>query len=126
VHTVESRAESDRVVVGKVKAVGKSLGENEGAIFIDYEDAQVTGLNHFIINKRAMQKVKLLRDRLFKKNPNLTAIMNKSRIFNTYVSIVELVSILFYLAIPGRTNQNLVVSLFVTQSIIAIIGELYV
>lgn len=51
-----------------------------------------------------MQKLKLLKDRLFKPNPNLTAIMNKARIYNTTIAIVESVSIGFFLAIPGRTN----------------------
>lgn len=59
-----------------------------------------------------MQKIKLLRDRLLKKNPHLTAIMNKSRIFNTYVSFCETLAILFYFLIPGRTNQNVLVALF--------------
>ena len=68
----------------------------------------------------------LLKARLFNKNPNLTAIMNKSRIFNTYVAIVELLAIFFFLAIPGRTNQNLLVGSFMLQSAISIVGEMYI
>jgi hypothetical protein len=73
-----------------------------------------------------MEKFKLLKARLFNKNPNLTAIMNKARIFNTYVSLVELTAITFYVVIPGRTNQLGLVALFVSCSFIAIIGELYI
>lgn len=51
-----------------------------------------------------MEKVKRFRDRLFSKNPNLTAIMNKARIYNTYLAIIELLAIFFFIAIPGRTN----------------------
>jgi len=60
-----------------------------------------------------MQKLQLLKQRLFNKNPNLTAIMNKARIFNTSVAIVELCAIFFFIAIPGRTNQMTLVLLYV-------------
>ena len=73
-----------------------------------------------------MQKLALLRDRLFKPNPNLTAIMNKARVYNTSIAIVELVSIMFSVAIPGRTNQLILVVLYSAQSFIAIIGEMYI
>jgi hypothetical protein len=73
-----------------------------------------------------MQKLKLLKDRLFKPNPNLTAIMNKARIYNTTIAIVELVSIMFFIAIPGRTNQLILVLLYCAQSFIAILGEMYI
>ena len=73
-----------------------------------------------------MQKLALLRDRLFKPNPNLTAIMNKARVYNTSIAIVELVSIMFFVAIPGRTNQLILVVLYSAQSFIAIIGEMYI
>ena len=51
-----------------------------------------------------MEKLKLLKARLFNKNPNLTAIMNKSRIFNTYLGICEFSAIIFYIGVTGRTN----------------------
>ncbi len=51
-----------------------------------------------------MEKIKRFRDRLFSKNPNLTAIMNKARIYNTYLAIIELLAIFFFISIPGRTN----------------------
>jgi hypothetical protein len=51
-----------------------------------------------------MEKFNLLKRRLFLKNPNLTAIMNKARIFNTWLAIIEFCAILFYIGIPGRTN----------------------
>jgi len=73
-----------------------------------------------------MQKLQLLKQRLFNKNPNLTAIMNKARIFNTSVAIVELCAIFFFIAIPGRTNQMTLVLLYVAQSLLAIIGGMQI
>jgi len=60
-----------------------------------------------------MDKLKIIVKGLFSKNQNLTAIMNKSRIFNTYCACAELTAILFFISIPGRTNQANTVSLFV-------------
>ncbi len=71
-----------------------------------------------------MDKLKKFRDRLFSKNPNLTAIMNKARIYNTYIAIIELLAIFFYIAIPGRTNQTTLMLLYVLQSFLSIVGEL--
>jgi hypothetical protein len=73
-----------------------------------------------------MQKLTLLKNRLFKPNPNLTAIMNKARVYNTTIAIVELISIMFFVAIPGRTNQLILILLYSAQSFIAILGELYI
>ena len=50
--------------------------------------------------------------------------MNKARIFNSSVAIFELCAIVFFVAIPGRTNQATLVVLYVTQSLIAIFGLL--
>ena len=42
--------------------------------------------------------------RLFTKSSHLAAIINKSRIFNTYEAICELITIIFYNAVSARTN----------------------
>ena len=55
--------------------------------------------------------VKIIR-RLFTKSSKLAAILNKSRIFNTYEIIVEFFSIIFFNTIPARTNQSLLVGMF--------------
>lgn len=53
-----------------------------------------------------MDKIKGAIKRLFTINPNLTALMNKSRIFNTWLSVTEIIVIVFAIAIPARTNQS--------------------
>jgi len=50
--------------------------------------------------------------RLFEKSSKLAAILNKSRIFNTYEMIVELVSVLFFSTVTLRTNQQLLTGFF--------------
>ena len=53
-----------------------------------------------------MYRVKRLIKGMLRPNPNLAPIINKSRIFNSYMSLVEIGQIIFQLAIGGRTNQN--------------------
>ena len=42
--------------------------------------------------------------RFFVKSTKLAAILNKSRIFNTYETILEFCSIIFWNIIPAKTN----------------------
>ena len=73
-----------------------------------------------------MNKLSLLRDRLFLPNKNLTAIMNKARVFNTSLAICELSSVLFFLIIPGRTNQQMLVFLYSLNCVVAVVGEMQI
>ena len=50
--------------------------------------------------------------RLFTKSSKLAAILNKSRIFNTYEMLVEMASIIFFNTVPSRTNQTLLCGMF--------------
>ena len=43
---------------------------------------------------------------LFEPVPKLAEILNKSRLFNTYLSIFEILMMIFYNIIPAKTNQN--------------------
>lgn len=52
--------------------------------------------------------------KLFIKSSRLSAIINKSRIFNTYEFMVEFLAIIFYNVIPKRTNQKSLVTLYST------------
>ena len=73
-----------------------------------------------------MYKVKRLIKGMFKPNPYLAPIINQSRIFNSYLTIAEIVQVIFQLAIAGRTNQNGVNIQFMIQACIAIGSCLYV
>lgn len=64
--------------------------------------------------------------RLFLKSSHLAAIINKSRIFNTYEAIIEVVSVVFFNIIPSRTNQTLIVGLYTSQAFLCILGDLYI
>ena len=63
---------------------------------------------------------------MLRPNPNLAPIINTSRIFNSYMSLVEIGQIIFQLAIAGRTNQQGVSFYFILQAFIAIGAQLYV
>ncbi|CDW89696.1 UNKNOWN [Stylonychia lemnae] len=69
--------------------------------------------------------IKIIR-RLFTKSSKLAAILNKSRIFNTYEIIVEFCSIIFFNTVPSRTNQSLLIGMFTAQSFVCIIGHIAV
>lgn len=51
-----------------------------------------------------MEKIKSIANRLLKPDEKLPQIINKSRIFNTYVSLIEIALIVFWAIVPGRTN----------------------
>ena len=63
--------------------------------------------------------------RLFQISTRLAAILNKSRIFNTYECIGEICSILFFNLVPARTNQTFLVGLYTSQSLLCIFGHLF-
>ena len=73
-----------------------------------------------------MEKIKKIVMTLVKPDAKLPAIINKSRVFNTYVALIEVCAILFWLIIPGRTKQTKHVTYFVLNSIISIIALMYV
>ena len=73
-----------------------------------------------------MEKIKVITKSLLKPDPKLPAIINKSRIYNTYIAIVEIVAILFWILVPGLTNQRKHVTYFVLNSILSIGGVMYV
>ena len=73
-----------------------------------------------------MFRVKRLLKGMLRANPHLTPVINKSRIFNSYMSLVELGMIIFQIAIAGRTNQSGLVFHFVLQSVMAMGAQLYV
>lgn len=73
-----------------------------------------------------MFKIKRLLKGMLRANPYLAPIINKSRIFNSYMTIVEIGMIVFQIAIAGRTNQSGMVFHFIVQSVIAIIAQNYV
>ena len=53
-----------------------------------------------------MEKIKSILNRLLQPNEKLPQIINKSRIFNTYVALIEIAVIVFWAIVPGRTNQQ--------------------
>lgn len=53
-----------------------------------------------------MLRVKRLLKGMLRANPNLAPIINRSRIFNSYMSLMEIGAIVFMVAIAGRTNQS--------------------
>ena len=73
-----------------------------------------------------MLRVKRLLKGMLRPNPNLAPIINRSRIFNSYMSLMEIGMIIFMIAIAGRTNQSGLVLHFIIQSLIAIFAQTYV
>ena len=73
-----------------------------------------------------MFKIKRLLKGMLRANPYLAPIINKSRVFNSYMSLVEIGQIVFQLAIAGRTNQSGMVFHFIVQAFVAIIAQNYV
>ena len=53
-----------------------------------------------------MFKIKRLLKGLLKSNPYLTPVINRSRVYNAYMSVADIGMIVFQLSITGRTNQS--------------------
>ena len=64
--------------------------------------------------------------RLFTRSTRLAAILNKSRIFNTYECLAEIGSIVFFQTVPARLNQAFTISLFSCQALLCIMGHLFI
>ena len=73
-----------------------------------------------------MQNCKRFCRTLLQPNPKLPQVINKSRIFNSYVAIIEIAVICFWLVIPIRTNQTKHVFYFCLDSFVNICGVMYV
>lgn len=73
-----------------------------------------------------MEKIKKILNRLLQPNEKLPQIINKSRIFNTYVALIEVAVIIFWIIVPGRTNQTKHILQFVADSVINIGALMYV
>ena len=73
-----------------------------------------------------MEKIKSIAKRLLKPDEKLPQIINKSRIFNTYVSLIEIALIVFWAIVPGRTNQQKHILQFVATSCLNIAAVMYV
>ena len=73
-----------------------------------------------------MEKIKSILNRLLQPNEKLPQIINKSRIFNTYVALIEIAVIVFWAIVPGRTNQQKHILQFVADSVINIGALMYV
>ena len=50
--------------------------------------------------KKAVKKIA----KLFKPQSNMAMVINKARVFNSYMSLVEVAGIFFYNFIPIKTN----------------------
>ena len=73
-----------------------------------------------------MQKCKRVCATLLQPNIKLPQVINKSRIFNTYVALIEIGVICFWLIIPSRTNQTKHIFNFCLDSFVNICGVMYV
>jgi len=73
-----------------------------------------------------MEKFKKIFGRLMTPNPKLPQVINKSRVYNSYVALIEIGVIVFWIIIPGRTNQTSHVTKFVIDSIVNIVAVMYV
>ena len=73
-----------------------------------------------------MQKIKKILKGLLSYNDNLAPVMNRSRVFNAYMTVFELACITFYIMVAGRTNQSGLVFRFIMQSLICSASGLYI
>ena len=73
-----------------------------------------------------MEKIKSIINKLTKPNEKLPQVINKSRIFNTYVALIEVGVIAFWFIVPARTNQSSHVMNFALDSGLNIFACLYV
>lgn len=73
-----------------------------------------------------MEKIKRIINKLTKPNAKLPQVINKSRIFNTYVALIEIGVITFWFVVPGRTNQTKHVTNFALDSGLNIFACMYV
>src|SRR5258708_1224366 len=64
--------------------------------------------------------------RFFERQTKLSAIINKSRLFNTYESLYELSCIVYYNAVASRLNQQLLVATNTIVAFVSIIGQLFI
>ena len=63
---------------------------------------------------------------LFEPVTRLADILNKSRLFNTWLSIIEVLMMIYYNVIPAKTNQNPEIFLMNLISITAITCHMYI
>lgn len=64
--------------------------------------------------------------RFFERQSKLSAIINKSRLFNTYESIYEIGLIFFYNSVAQRLNQNLLISTNTIGAFVSVLGQLFI
>lgn len=67
----------------------------------------------------SVKKCLIFTKRFFERSTKLSAIVNKSRLFNTYESLYEVGCIVFYNSISSRLNQ---VSLQVNYTLICVLA----
>ena len=79
-----------------------------------------------IIVVMSFKKVWIFTKRFFERSTQLSAIINKSRLFNTYESLYEMVCIIFYNAIASRLNQKALVYSNTLVAFISILGQLFI
>ena len=73
-----------------------------------------------------MDRIKQLIKKIFSKDPSLAMVMNKARLNNTYCACLELATIVFFIVVPGQTNQVELIFLFIMQAIVSIISCFYI
>lgn len=64
--------------------------------------------------------------RFFERSSKLSAIINKSRLFNTYESLYEMACILFYNIVASRLNQSGLVFGNSIVCVLSILGQLFI
>mmetsp|Transcript_31999 Transcript_31999/g.42404 ORF Transcript_31999/g.42404 Transcript_31999/m.42404 type:complete len:105 (-) Transcript_31999:434-748(-) len=73
-----------------------------------------------------MFKIKRLLKGMLRQNPYLVPVLNRSRVYNSYMCMMEMGMIVFQISIAARTNQSSLVFHFIMQSFMAIFAQLYV
>ena len=64
--------------------------------------------------------------KFFQVQSNLSVIVNKGRLYNTYLAIFEILMIIYYNIIPAKTNQASLVSAMNFSSFVAIFYLMYI
>ena len=74
----------------------------------------------------SLKKVYKFLKRFFETSTRLSAIINKSRLFNTWECLYEMACIIFYNAVASRLNQKGLVFGNTIFAVISIMGQIYI
>ncbi|TNV81341.1 hypothetical protein FGO68_gene11033 [Halteria grandinella] len=74
----------------------------------------------------SLKKIYKFTKRFFERQSKLSAIINKSRLFNTFECLYEMACIVFYNAIASRLNQQTLVITNTLSAFLSIFGQIFI